>query len=300
MDTETFNMRINMPLKYKVEMTKTRIREWYNHYNGKVYVSFSGGKDSTVLLHIVRSLYPEVEAVFADTGLEHPEIREFVRTIDNVTYVRPKKTFKQVIEEYGYPIISKEVSTKVYEIRNTKSEFLLNKRLYGCSTGKDGKKWSGKKGKLAKKWMPLIDAPFKISNYCCNIIKKSPIGIYQRKTGKYPFIGTMAYESNRRKLAYLKNGCNAFNKSKPTSQPLSFWTEQDIWDYIKQENIPYSKIYDMGYERTGCIFCMYGIHMEKEPNRFQRLAKTHPQLHKYCMEQLGLKEVLDYLNIPTE
>lgn len=68
-----------------------------------MYVSFSGGKDSTVLLDLVRSEYPNVKAVFVDTGLEYPEIRSFVKTFDNVEILKPKKNFKQVIQEYGYP-----------------------------------------------------------------------------------------------------------------------------------------------------------------------------------------------------
>ena len=103
-----------LPLNIKVQKTKQRIREWYEHWNGEVYVSFSGGKDSTVLLHIAREMYPDIKAVFVDTGLEYPEIREFVRTFDNVEWLRPKKTFKQVVTEYGYPFISKEVSELVY------------------------------------------------------------------------------------------------------------------------------------------------------------------------------------------
>ena len=99
------------PLSVKISLTKQRIREWVNHWGeDHVYVSFSGGKDSTVLLRLAREEYPNMKAVFVDTGLEYPEIRKFVRTYDNVDWVRPKKTFKQVIEEYGYPMISKEVS----------------------------------------------------------------------------------------------------------------------------------------------------------------------------------------------
>lgn len=108
----------SMPLRIKVRMTENRIRGWIDEY-GKdgVYVSFSGGKDSTVLLDIVRKHYPGVLAVFVDTGLEYPEIRDFVKTFDNVEWLKPKKTFRQVIEEYGYPFISKEVSDKVYGAR---------------------------------------------------------------------------------------------------------------------------------------------------------------------------------------
>ena len=88
----------NYPLDLKVEKTKLRIREWVDYYGEDgVYISFSGGKDSTVLLHIVRSIYPNIEAVFSNTGLEFPEIVQFVKTFDNVTIIKPNITFKQVI-----------------------------------------------------------------------------------------------------------------------------------------------------------------------------------------------------------
>ena len=104
----------SLPLSAKIRMTENRIRGWVDEYGvDGVYVSFSGGKDSTVLLDIVRNLYPSVKAVFVDTGLEYPEIRDFVRTFDNVEWLRPKMNFRQVIEKYGYPFISKEVSNNV-------------------------------------------------------------------------------------------------------------------------------------------------------------------------------------------
>ena len=102
----------SLPLSSKIIMTKQRIIDWYEYFDGQVYVSFSGGKDSTVLLHLVRSLYPDVEAVFSDTGLEYPEIREFVKGFKNVTWVTPIMNFKQVITTYGYPVASKEVAKK--------------------------------------------------------------------------------------------------------------------------------------------------------------------------------------------
>jgi 3'-phosphoadenosine 5'-phosphosulfate sulfotransferase (PAPS reductase)/FAD synthetase len=103
-----------LPLNVKVRLTMERIRQWVNEYGEDgVYVSFSGGKDSTVLLHIVRSMYPNVKAVFCDTGLEYPTVRQFVKKTDNVDILKPKMTFKEVIRKYGYPVIGKEVASAV-------------------------------------------------------------------------------------------------------------------------------------------------------------------------------------------
>lgn len=108
----------SLPLDIKIMKTQQRIREWVNYYgvNG-VYVSFSGGKDSTVLLHLVRQLYPSIKAVFSDTGLEFPEIRDFVKTVDNVDWVKPEKTFKQIILGKGYPLFSKEIAETIWFAR---------------------------------------------------------------------------------------------------------------------------------------------------------------------------------------
>lgn len=103
------------PLTAKIRMTKRRIRDWVREYGEDgVYVSFSGGKDSTVLLTMAREEYPDIKAAFVDTSLEFPEIREFVKKWDNVEWLKPRLNFKKVIQKYGYPFIGKEVSERVY------------------------------------------------------------------------------------------------------------------------------------------------------------------------------------------
>jgi len=112
-----------LPLDVKVMLTQKRIREWVNEYGVEgVCVSFSGGKDSTVLLHLVRELYPDVKAVFSNTGLEYPEIQRFVKSFDNVDIVTPKMRFDEVISTYGYPLISKEVAEAIYYARRIRSQ----------------------------------------------------------------------------------------------------------------------------------------------------------------------------------
>lgn len=278
--------RQNLPLEVKILMSQRRITEWYRHYEGKVYVSFSGGKDSTVLLHLVRSMFPDVPAVFIDTGLEFPEIREFVNTIPDVIVVRPKIPFTEVIEKHGFPVVSKEVSQKIREIRTTKSTKLLDKRMNGDAKGN---------GKLPEKWKYLIQAPFKISDRCCYELKKNPVHLYEKETGRVPFIATMAVDSLLRATSYKKSGCNSFTGARPKSLPMAFWREQDVWDYIKQNELPYSSIYDKGYTRTGCMFCAFGVHLEKHPNRFEQMEQTHPAQYRYCMDRLGLREVIEYM-----
>ena len=135
----------SLPLEGKVILAQQRIREWYEHWDGNVYVSFSGGKDSTVLLHLVREVYPDVPAVFVDTGLEYPEIRKFAMQQPNVTVLRPAMRFDQVISKYGYPVVSKEQSAFISEYKTTKSEKLRSIRLNGNKYGEhtDGYCYNG-------------------------------------------------------------------------------------------------------------------------------------------------------------
>ena len=141
---------------------------------------------------------------------------------------------------------------------------------------------------------------------------------YQKETGRFPFIGTMASESIYRKKAWLKNGCNAFDSKEPKSQPLSFWTEQDVFEYIKKYNVPYAEIYGdivetgktitridgehaqlktTGWDRTGCMFCMFGVQCEKSPNRFERMKETHPKQYDFCINKLECGKVLDEIGV---
>lgn len=358
-----------MPLEVKVAMTKVRIRDWVNYYGqDSVYVSFSGGKDSTVLLHMVREEYPDIPAVFIDTGLEYPEIRQFVKTFDNVTWVKPKLTFRQVIDKYGYPFISKEVSNCVSGARKylvalqtrenvehsddaklnipnagymadilgvdrrenkMNPEFLKLRsgditnyrllRLLGELKNKEG----GKSKFNQTKYAFFLNAPFEISDKCCNVMKKAPAHSYEKETHRFPILATMTEESNLRQQKWLQEGCNAFEGTYPHSKPMSFWTEQDVLKYIKIYNIPICSVYgdivddvgddlqgqmrlfdmpkettvnksksnlptnDLLLKTTGCTRtgCMFcGFGCHlNNDDRFVSMKVTHPKVYDYIM-----------------
>ena len=176
----------------------------------------------------------------------------------------------------------------------------------------------------------FLDAPFEISNQCCKVMKKNPAQTYARRTGRKPITAQTASESKLRTQVWLRQGCNAFDAAKPISNPMSFWTEQDVLLYIYINHLPIASVYGevvkesevegqldledlglfdlgrptlktTGLERTGCFACMYGAHLEKEPNRLQKMKITHPKLYDWMMrpwEEGGLdyKNKIDWIN----
>ena len=306
---ELLRMRQGYPLKLKIALTERRIREWYEAHDGFVYVAFSGGKDSTVLLDLVWSLYPDVPAVFADTGNELDTVREFVKGYgDKVTWVKPKMTFDEVIERYGYPVISKEQSGFINEVRrilkNKKAGKKWSAKLLGIRM--DGNKWG--RGKISIKWRKFIDAPFDVTHKCCSILKIDPTSKYRKETGRKTMVGVMADESALREQTYIRFGCNAFNLKDPTSRPIIFWTERDILTYVSERNLPISDAYGdvikrgdeyvcTGEQRTGCKNCLFGLHLQEGENRIQKLARVEPESYRHCIEDLGYDKVMDFYGV---
>lgn len=312
----------------KITMTKSRIKQWYDSWDGLVYVSFSGGKDSTVLKHIVDSMYDNVPAVFVNTGLEYPEIQSFVNAIKrgeydcfthNVKILYPEMRFDEVIKKYGYPAISKEIAHKMNDYNSAKrhgNESYVERQFNGTYISKNGKTCYN-----VTKWQPLLQCPYMISHKCCDVMKKFPTKKYTKETKRQPMIAVMACESQLRKQKWMRLGCNSFKTDKPESNPMSFWTENDVLEYIKKYNVPYASVYGeivetgrmvervngqvpelktTGRNRTGCMFCMFGAHI-KNDDRFVRMKETHPNQYNYCMKSveqggLGLKDVIDWLN----
>lgn len=304
-----------LPLDIKIRKTEQRIREWVNYFGvDGVFVSVSG-KDSTVLRYIARRLFPEIRSCFCNTGLEYPEIQKFWRAQENVDIIRPAISFKDVLSLYGYPIISKDVSLAIRYARKG-SDWAI-KDFEGLNH--DGSESPFKAG-MYKKYKPLLNTDFLISNQCCAIMKEQPLYEYTKDTQRKAIIGTTAEESKRRENSWLKTGCNAFDSDRPTSKPLSFWREQDVLQFIAENNVEIPSVYGKviyengiyhttGCDRTGCIFCMFGAHC-RDDDRFLRLKETHPVQYNYCMgggsydggvwkptkEGLGMRHVIEELH----
>lgn len=244
-----------LPLYLKVSLTRTRLREFINEYGEEnVYISFSGGKDSLVLLHIARSMYPNLHAVYLDTWLEMPDVRVFVKKFDNIEYIKPKKDMKTIIRDNGWCFPSKDVSQLIAELRkDNPSKWAIQK-----VNGLDSRGNYSEYRQRYKKWKCLVDSPFKISDGCCFDMKEIPVAEYEKATGRHPILALMASESARRENAYLKTGCNSFDTrfvtdsegnerqiavNRPISKPMGFWTENDVLRYIYENKLEIAKSY---------------------------------------------------------
>ena len=254
----------------KIQRSIAKIAEWFSRWECAVYVSFSGGIDSSVLADLCakwcKIIGKPLYLVFSNTGLEYPEIQKHVKFFAkwleekhgievHLEIVRPSMRFDQVIKLCGYPIISKEVSNTIRGARSSIKDGVYSHRLckLGVTTDEYGglydsgehnyaESLEGSKFK-APKWRPLLDLDCDISDECCKIMKKDPLAEYEKRTGRKPIIGTMACESMNRENAWFKNGCNAFDGRNPKSTPMAFWFKQDVLRYVKEFKLPIASVY---------------------------------------------------------
>ena len=317
-----------LPLEVKILLTRERVRQWVNEYGEDgVYISFSGGKDSTVLLDLVRNRfgYKNIPAVFVDVPTQFPELKAFARNFKDVEILKSEMAFNQVCEEYGFPLISKEVSQAAYEARLylENKEQNIKKYKWGAPTRIlqfQGRLPHTEKGVPTGEYSTmydksryafLLEAPFKISHFCCLKMKKEPLHGFEEKEDRKPITGQMAEESMLRKQKWLQFGCNGFQMKRPISNPMSFWTENDVLQYIAENKLPICSVYGeivedfgdqlegqmdlsdyglaepekkyktTGCKRTGSMLCGFGCHLEKPgEGRFEMLKQTHPKMYQ--------------------
>lgn len=294
---ETLTSLREMNLESKIIQTKYLIRQTVNEFGlDKVYISYSGGKDSTVLSHIAKSLYPNILHLFANTTNEYPETLQHIKwerekNNTNLITVIPQDrkgniwTFKKVVEYYGYPMYSKRVSNAIRTYHHALS----------AQTKQNSLDYINRNFKKYSKYKELP-----ISDKCCDKLKKEPLRRKAKELGlKCAILGILASESYQREKDWLEFGCNVFHERKENqSRPLSFWNEEDILEYIEKYHVRIPKLYEMGYTRNGCMYCGFGVNLEPPGcNRYQRLKETHPVQYNYFIRNWGELMVQFEVNI---
>lgn len=318
--------QINLQLPYDVKknIATSRIVEWYRtagDYQKTVHVSV-GGLDSITLLALVRETLGEDIPGVSVSALEDKSVRAVHRQM-GVIAVKPEKNMKQVIDEYGYPVISKAVSAKLSRLQVPGDTSPIIKAYM---TGDEGA-WGGfkhnEKFKLPDKWIKLFGglykefrpdldcqiAPFKVSDQCCYWMKEYPMQKYSEEHNSWPYLGLMQSEGGRRVYSLRMHGCNYVGKDTARSCPFNFFTHSEVLRLALELKVPIPTIYGhiiqtkngeyatTGAKRTGCVMCGYGIHLDKRPHKFDRLYDRNPVEWENWMYKMGWGAVLDYIGV---
>ena len=300
----------------KVANATHRIEELYYQSNGQCYISFSGGKDSTVLLGLVK-LSVEVgalpidgiKAVFCDTGVELQATRDFVEWCKkcwcpNIEIIRPKKSFGQVLKENGKPIKSKIKSEFMnrYQVNDNMNSFGYLINGFNQATGKQFHKT-----KIGDKDLHILSKDFPIiaSSKCCDYLKKKPFSDYNKQHDIDGYIiGIRSNEGGARELSMLKrlaNGgkiCTYVKDGRIVKAPIIDWTDEDIDMFIERYDVPLSKAYTKyGMTRTGCMGCPYSRDLK---NNLEVLYRYEPNRYKASMFYLKDVYIAQNIKLPFD
>lgn len=325
---EMFKIKQALPYDMKLQYAERLAWDFVQKVDAFVSV---GGLDSITLLLFLRSLGINRPAVSV-SSLEDKSIQEIHKEL-GVIELKPVKSKVEVIREYGFPVLSKEIAGKIDCLqRPTARNATVRHAILTGETGEYGGYRKGTRMKLPQKWLELFAgyeneregtnyqiAPFKVSDKCCYYLKEKPCGDYAKQTGMYPMMGLMASEGGRRQKTLMINGCNYYGESTKRSCPFAIFTRQDLLQLALDLKVPVPAIYGeivrdpegtlrtTGAQRTGCSMCGFGIQLEKRPHRFDRLREQNEGEWEYWMnrccidpetgERYGWGRVLDYIGV---
>lgn len=319
-----------LPFKQKVMMSKLRIREFYDEahmrgYNCHVSV---GGLDSIVLGHLIRSMGygPEEVPFVSASSLEDKSIQAVHKEMGCIV-VKPLKPKVAVLQEEGFPVLSKRIANKINTIANpTENNKTVRHAIITGECGELGHFAKNSKMKLPQRYLEIFGGydeegaalgykkpeNFKVSEKCCYFLKEAPCDNWAKEHHSVPYLGLMASEGGQRQEALEEHGCNYFGKSTTRSAPFSFWLHSDVIHLAVVLGVHIPEIYGSveisedvnengdheyrttGEQRTGCSMCGFGIQLEKRPHRFDRLFERNPVewdfwMNKCCTDQDGTK-----------
>lgn len=321
-----------LPYEIKVRKAKQRVREFIqgcDQLGFNTHVSV-GGLDSITLLCLIRSMNIDIPAISVST-LEDKSIIRVHKEL-GVTMLKPLKAKHEILQEEGFPVISKKIATKIMALQDpTENNATIRHAIITGECGEKGHFATNSAMQLPKRWLELFGGyenenegtnyqvpPFKVSSKCCEIMKEKPCDIWAKENNSKPFLGLMASEGGRRQEALEEHGCNYFGKTTIRSAPFAPFLRNDLLQLALDLNVPVPEIYGKivqdpngnlrttGAQRTGCEMCGFGIHMEKRPHRFDKLYDRNPKAWDYwmnrcCTDENGNKYgwglVLDYIGV---
>lgn len=332
-----FEQKQSLPYEAKVKLAARRANEFYDEIVGNrganVHVSV-GGLDSITLLLFLRSIGLDVEAISV-SALEDKSIQAVHKQL-GVQRISPGMRQVDVLNKFGFPVISKEKASKIKALQNpTERNATVRHAIMTGECGKQGGYRTGTRMQLPKKWLELFGgpenerygtdyrtAPFKVSDDCCYYMKEQPCDKWAREHNSFPYLGLMASEGGRREKSLIANGCNYYGKTTIRSCPFATFLRQDLLQLALDLNVPVPEIYGTierradgtlyttKAQRTGCTMCGFGIHIEQRPHRFDRLREMNPKAWEYYMyrcvtdeetgETYGWGRVLDYIGVEWE
>lgn len=337
-----FQVKMQMPYEFKIKYAQRRAEEFAEECDrrGLNYHVSVGGLDSITLLMFLRSLHIDAPGISA-SFLEDASIQRVHKELgvecllplkreDGTYWTKPK-----VIQEFGFPVISKEVAAKIELLQNpSEKNKTVRHAIITGETGEYGGNQKHSRMKLPNKWLEKFGGyeneaegtaygtpDFKVSSKCCYYLKERPCDLWAKEHNSVPYLGLMASEGGRRAKSLKINGCNYFGETTIRSAPFAIFQRQDVLQlaldlgvhvpeiYGTIERYPDGTLYTTKAQRTGCSMCGFGIHMEKRPHRFDMLRERNPQEWEHLMYHLAQDEkgawfgwghVLDYIGVEWE
>lgn len=325
-----------LPYEVKVRRAELRAREYVDKLDEmglNAHVSV-GGLDSIVLLMFLRKIGIDVPAISV-SALEDRSIQKIHKDL-GVISIMPGKPKVQILQEYGFPVISKKIAGRIDTLQHpTEKNKTVRHAIITGECGAQGHYAKNSRMKMPQKWLELFAgyendnegvnyqiAPFLVSNKCCLYMKEKPCNRWAKEYKSRPFLGLMASEGGQREEGLVEHGCNYFGKTTIRSAPFAPFLRQDLLQLALDLNAPVPEIYGeiarkpdgtlytTGAQRTGCSMCGFGVHMETRPHRFDQLRMRNPKEWEFWMyrcctdpetgEKFGWGRVLDYIGVEWE
>lgn len=317
-----------LPYEAKKTAAKQRVLEYYHEMcdvrNANVHVSV-GGLDSITLFIFIRD-YCHLDVPGISANILEDKSVQAVHEQLGIEDVKPIKSKVAVIKEFGFPILSKEIATKIELLQNpTEDNKTARHAIITGETGEYGGWQKDSRMKLSQRWLKLFGGyenenegvnygkpDFRVSSKCCYYLKEKPCDDWAKSHNSYPYLGLMASEGGRRQKALMLHGCNYYGKTTIRSAPFAPFSRQDLLRLALELNVPVPEIYGTiernakgeyyttKAQRTGCSMCGFGIQLEKRPHRFDRLRKANYGEWYYWMYTVGWGKVLDYIGVKWE